>query len=329
MLIDVHTHVIPEKLPDFAGRDGGNRWPTMDPIDACNSRIMIAGKNFRTVTDQSWSVSRRLEDMSGEGVERQVLSPMPNLFSYWGEPGDTLDFSRYINGEIAAMVHAEPERFYGLGQVPLQDPDLAAKELAPIREMGLMGVEIGTNVNGASLADPKFLPFFIEAEKLRMPIFIHAQHPGGTERFTGAPFLENLIGFPQENTLAAATLISGGVIERCPGLRVLFSHGGGGFALVLPRLDQGWRTMERFLPRLPSSYIDNFYFDTLFFDARGIGLLIEKFGAKRVMVGSDYPFVIREVPPGKHLTELEGLEDLDDSTIQAIHSGSCLEFLGI
>ena len=329
MLIDVHTHVIPEKLPDFAGRDGGNRWPTMDPIDACNSRIMIAGKNFRTVTDQSWSVSRRLEDMSGEGVERQVLSPMPNLFSYWGEPGDTLDFSRYINGEIAAMVHAEPERFYGLGQVPLQDPDLAAKELAPIREMGLMGVEIGTNVNGASLADPKFLPFFIEAEKLRMPIFIHAQHPGGTERFTGAPFLENLIGFPQENTLAAATLISGGVIERCPGLRVLFSHGGGGFALVLPRLDQGWRTMERFLPRLPSSYIDNFYFDTLFFDARGIGLLIEKFGAKRVMVGSDYPFAIREVPPGKHLTELEGLEDLDDSTIQAIHSGSCLEFLGI
>ncbi|MCH8886915.1 MAG: amidohydrolase [SAR324 cluster bacterium] len=326
MLIDVHTHVVPEKLPDFAGRAGGSRWPAMDPIDACNSRIMVGGKNFRTVTDQCWSASRRLEDMRGEGVERQVLSPMPNLFSYWGEPGDTLDFSRFINGEIAAMVRAEPERFYGLGQVPLQDPDLAARELAPIRQMGLLGVEIGTNVNGDSLADPKFLPFFIEAEKLGMPIFIHAQHPGGTDRFTGPRLLENLIGFPQENTLAAATLISGGVIERCPGLRVLFSHGGGGFALVLPRLDQGWRTMEQFLPRLPSSYVDNFYFDTLFFDAPGIGLLIEKFGARRVMVGSDYPFVIREGPPGKHLAELAGL---DDSAIQAIHAGSCLEFLGL
>ena len=326
MLIDVHTHVVPEKLPDFAGRGGGDRWPQMDPVDECHSRIMISGKNFRTVGDQCWSSGRRIDDMEAEGVARQVLSPMPNLFSYWGGPEDTRDFSRFVNEQIAEMVRAEPERFYGLGQVPLQAPELAAKELDGILAMGLLGVEIGTNVNGESLAGEKYLPFFQAAEERNVPIFIHAQHPGGTERFTGPGLLENLIGFPQENTLAAATLITGGVIERCPGLKVLFSHGGGGFALVLPRLDQGWRTMDQFLPRLPSSYVGNFYFDSLFFDPQGIALLIEKFGAGRVMMGSDYPFVIRENPAGLHLAETAGL---DETRRQAVRSGACLEFLGL
>lgn len=326
MIIDVHTHVVPHKLPDFAGRAGGSRWPSMEPVDDCHCRVMISGKNFRTVSDQCWSTNQRIQDMVSEGVERQVLSPMPNLFSYWGEPGDTLDFSRYINEQIAEMVRAEPERFYGLGQIPLQDPELAAKELGAIREMGLLGVEIGTNVNGKSLGDPMFLPFFIEAEAKGIPIFIHAQHPGGTDRFTGAKFLENLIGFPQENTLAAATLITGGVIERCPGLKLLFSHGGGGFGLVLPRLDQGWHTLEEYLPKLPSSYAENFYFDSLFYDAHGIEFLVNKFGVERVMVGSDYPFVVREIPPGKHLGKVA---NFNAAQIRAIHSETCLDFLGL
>ena len=128
MLIDVHTHVVPEKLPDFVGRSGGNRWPVMDPIDACNSRIMISGKNFRDLTDQSWSVSRRLEDMATEGVGRQVLSPMPNLFSYWGVPGDTLDFSRFINEEIATC----PLRDKNPGNIP---PDLSRQAALHRKEL--------------------------------------------------------------------------------------------------------------------------------------------------------------------------------------------------
>jgi aminocarboxymuconate-semialdehyde decarboxylase len=159
-----------------------------------------------------------------------------------------------------------------------------------------------------------------------MPVFVHAQDPTGVERFIGPPFLENLIGFPQENAIAAATLITGGVMERCPRLKVLFSHGGGGFAQMLPRLDQGWRTMGQFLPRLPSEYAGNFYFDTLQYDPLAIGLLLQRFGAQRLMVGSDYPFVIREVPPGKHL---HALGDLDPAARDAIRAGTCLEFLGL
>ena len=326
MLIDVHTHIVPEKFPDFSKRSGGNRWPTMDPVDACSARVMIAGKNFRTVTDQCWSVARRVEDMDAETVGRQVLSPMPKLFSYGFEPGDTLDFCRYVNGVIVEMMQAAPQRFYGLGIVPLQDPELAAKELARIRADGLHGVEIGTNINGKSLGDPSLLPFFQEAERQGVPIFVHAQDPTEPARFSGPPLLGNLIGFPLENLLAATTLITGGVIERCPSLRVLFSHGGGGFAMALPRLDQGWRTMEQWLPRLPSEYAANFYFDSLLYDRASIELIIAKFGAQRVTVGSDYPFVVREIPPGHHLHEVSGLSDAQR---EQIHTRSALEFLGV
>jgi aminocarboxymuconate-semialdehyde decarboxylase len=326
MIIDVHTHIVPEKLPDFSRRAGGSRWPQMDPVDSCSCRVMIAGKNFRTVTDQCWSVERRLADMDGDNIVRQVLSPMPKLFSYWFEPADTLDFGRYVNEVIADMIRAAPDRFFGLGMVPLQDPQLAAKELEQIRSLGLHGIEIGTNIDGKSLADPMFLPFFQEAERRQLPIFIHALDPYGEERFIGPHFLENLLGFPQENTVTAATLITGGVIEQCPNLKVLFSHGGSGFALLLPRLDQGWRTMQPWLPKLPSEYSGNFYFDTLLYDAAGIRLLLDKFGPQRLMVGSDYPFVIRETPPGKYLNEVTGLTAGEREQIQ---TKTCLEFLGI
>lgn len=326
MLIDVHTHIVPEKLPDFAHLPGGGRWPRMEAVDPCHSNVMIAGRNFRTVTDQCWSIERRLEDMGREEVTHQVISPMPELFSYWFDPADTRDFCRYVNEQIAEMVQAAPQRFIGLGIVPLQSAHLAAREIEPIQALGLRGIEIGTNINGLSLADPQFLPFFQEAEARDMPLFVHALHPGGVERFTGPPILNNLIGFPQENTLAAATFITGGVIEKCPGLRLLFSHGGSGFAMVLPRLDQGWRTLDEFLPRPPSSYIGNFYFDTLLFDAAGIRLQMEKFGSHRLAVGSDYPFVIREVPPGKAVREIE---DLTPADWEAISHTSALEFLGM
>ncbi|MEE8394445.1 MAG: amidohydrolase family protein, partial [bacterium] len=213
-----------------------------------------------------------------------------------------------------------------LGQVPLQDPDLAAREIAEMKKMGLHGLEIGTNVNGKSLGDPMFLPFFQEAQAQAMPIFVHAADPGGGDRFTGPKFLENLIGFPQENALAASTLVSGGVAEKCPDLKFLFSHGGGGFAIVLPRLDQGWHTMGKFLPRPPSAYIGNFYFDSLLFDPLGIKFLIEKFGTRRVMLGTDYPFAIREAPAGKFVDELKGLPE---EHLAALDSGTCLDFLGV
>src|SRR5262245_22683858 len=146
MIIDLHTHVVPDVFPAVGARRAGAKWPQMDPIDPTRSKVMIAGENFRTVTDQCWSGARRMADMATDGVDVQVIAPMPELLSYWFEPGDARDFGRYVNEYIASLVQAQPGRFVGLGTVPLQDPELAAKELESVRAMGLAGIEIGSNV---------------------------------------------------------------------------------------------------------------------------------------------------------------------------------------
>ena len=128
MVIDVHSHVVPEHFaPKPRGSD--DRWPEMDHFEAGRARVVIAGRDFRTVTDQVWSVRRRLEDMDREGVAAQVISPMPELLSYWLPLEDARAIAETVNGYIAGMVHAARDRFYGLGMVPLQDPDAAARGL--------------------------------------------------------------------------------------------------------------------------------------------------------------------------------------------------------
>ena len=148
MIIDVHTHIVPEHFPPAGNRASARRWPFMDHFETARARVMIAGENFRTVTEQCWNPARRIGDIAKEGVDAQVISPMPELLSYWFTPEDSLEFGRYTNEFIATMVQSSPKTFYGLGMVPLQDPDLAAKELARLKQMGLAGIELGSNILG-------------------------------------------------------------------------------------------------------------------------------------------------------------------------------------
>ncbi len=201
----------------MAGRIGGDKWPVTKCVcgKAHHKHVMISGKNFRTITDQCWSPERRITDMDHENVDIQVLSPMPELLSYWFNPEDTLDFSRQINFQLSEFIAANPDRFWGLGMLPLQDPEMAAKEIKRLKnDFGLKGVEVGTNINGRSIGDPFFTPFFAEAESEGIAIFIHALHPLGSDRIVGPSALSALIGFPTENALAVASLITGGVIRK-------------------------------------------------------------------------------------------------------------------
>ncbi|WP_428912020.1 amidohydrolase family protein [Niallia sp. Krafla_26] len=310
MKIDVHTHFVPEVLPAMADRLGDHRWPATKCQcgKSHHKQIMISGKNFRTITDQCWSPQRRIEDMDHEDVTVQVLSPMPELLSYWFKAEDTLEFSRSINAELSAFIQNDPARFLGLGMVPLQDPELAAKELKRLKnEFGLKGVEVGTNINGKSIGDPFFDPFFAEAEAEGMTIFVHALHPIGKERIIGPSALSALIGFPTENALAASSLITGGVLEKFPNLKIYISHGGGTFSTLLPRLTFGWERMEeirKVIPHPPSYYAKKIYYDTLVYDINTLHYLIGQFGSSRLMIGSDYPFLIREKDPGYWIDDL-------------------------
>ncbi len=326
--VDIHTHIVPASFPAYAGRHAGVRWPSMAPGHDCrHCNVMIAGKVFRTVSDECWSIERRLEVMEASRVGCQVLSPMPELLSYWLEPEDAQALGRHVNDTIAAMVADGAGRFSGLGMVPLQDPDLAVRELEHLMKSGVFrGVEIGTNVNGISIADPRFAPFFQAAEALDAAIFVHALHPAATDRLIG-PAPPSLVLFPCETATAIASLIMGGIIGRHPRLRIAFSHGGGVFALVLPRLMHGWKLMpgmKEKVPEAPAAQARRLFYDTLVYDKDTLGFLIERFGKTQLCVGTDHPFLIEERDPVGAVEAL-GLAPADQ---ELLLSGNARRFLG-
>ncbi|MGH7348362.1 MAG: amidohydrolase family protein, partial [Candidatus Rokuibacteriota bacterium] len=183
MIVDMHAHIIPENFPPAGPRPSAWSWPSLDHFEPGRARVMIGGENYRTVHDGNWNVERRLSDMKRQRVDVEVISPMPELCAYWFTPADALDLCRYTNDVIVRMCAAAPGRFIGLGIVPLQDPDMAAKELTHIKSLGFPGVELGSNVNGKSLGMAEFQGFFQEAERLGVAVFVHALRPTMMERF--------------------------------------------------------------------------------------------------------------------------------------------------
>lgn len=186
-IIDVHTHVVPASFPANPSPDSNTRWPCMCMRGADQAVIEFAGKAFRELDARSWDVTRRIDDMDRDGIAAQVLSPMPELLSYWFSPGDGLELARYVNQQIAEMMARAPRRLHGLGMVPMQDVELACAELARLKADGFKGVQLGSNINGVMPGDARFLPFYAECERLDMAVFVHALHPVGAERLKDFP----------------------------------------------------------------------------------------------------------------------------------------------
>ena len=233
--IDIHTHIVPENFPAYAGKGRDVPWPAMAEAHACHRHVMISGKVYRTVADGSWSVPRRIEAMAAMRVARQALSPMPELLSYWLPLEDGRALIRYLNEQIAEMIALAPQRFIGLGAVPLQDVDSALRELEHVmKSMKFSGVEIASHVNGVSIGDARFEPFFAEAERIGAAIFVHALRPAGQERIVGA-FAEQAVCFPGDIALAAASMITGSRIESAPGARLERDPQGEGIARRVAR----------------------------------------------------------------------------------------------
>ncbi|MDP2409149.1 MAG: amidohydrolase family protein [Pseudolabrys sp.] len=330
--IDIHTHIVPAEFPAYAGAHrtefGGKQWPQMAAgCDCHHKNVMIDGKNFRTVTDECWDIGRRAEAMAQMNIARQVLSPMPELLSYWLPLEDALPLNRHVNDSIAAMVAQAPDKFIGLGGVPMQDPDVAARELERLMRDGFRGVELGSNINGAALGDPKFDVFFAAAEELGAAIFVHALHPAGKERIVGPPGLMAYIGFPLDTAYAIASLMTGGTLTRYPKLRLAFSHGGGAFASILPRLARGWDIKPEFAERIgvsPFEHARKLYYDTLVYDPHTLRHLIDTFGVRQLCIGTDFPFDIHDRTPVESVAAL----NLSDGELKLLHHDNAMRFLG-
>jgi aminocarboxymuconate-semialdehyde decarboxylase len=301
----------------------------MAPADsACQRHVMIDGQIYRTVPDAAWDGARRAHDMTRTGVAHQVVSPMPELLSYWLHADDALALTRFINDELAALVQAWPQHFTALGAVPLQNVDLAVRELERlVRELGLAGVELGSNIDGKPVGHPDFEPFFSAAEALGAAVFVHALRPCGMDRLVGPPLLEQVLAFPGEVGLAAASFMTSGVLTRHPRLRLAFSHGGGALPMALPRMQHAWEHMtpvHQCMAQAPRELARRLFVDNLVYDRSAIGYLMDIYGPTQVMAGSDYPFAIMERDPALRINGL----GLDDSTRNLLRRANALRWLG-
>ena len=291
---------------------------------------MMKGEScFREVEANCWDPAVRLEECDRAGIQVQVLSTVPVMFSYWAKPKDVLDLSRLLNDHLAGIIRDHPARFAGLGTVPLQDPDLAARELERcVKELGLSGAQIGTHVNHWNLDEPALFPFFQCAQDLGAALFVHPWDMLGKERLSKY-WLAWLVGMPAEVSLAICSMIFGGVLERLPKLRIAFAHGGGSFPGTLGRIERGFLGRPDLVavdnPVNPRSYLGRFYLDSLVHDPDMLRHLLRLVGPERVALGSDYPFPLGEPVPG---ALIQSLPELTPEIRERLTSGTALEFLG-
>jgi aminocarboxymuconate-semialdehyde decarboxylase len=296
----------------------------MEPVDGSTDRMLIFGPRPFRARDVFFEAERRIQEQDASGVDAEVLTPMPPLLRYDLPAADGLALARYVNEVSAQLCAHDPSRLIGLGMVPLQDPDAATAELPAVAELGLRGVEIASNILGVPVGDERFLPFFAEAERLGLAVFVHAM-PTGESSLPVAARGTYVVGL--EGATAAASLVAGGTAAKCPELRICFSHGAGGYPLMLPRAQYFWSGAWNEEPVVPEraimhddgpspiQYARRFYYDSLVFDRRALRYLVDLLGADRLLVGSDFPAMPREDPAARTLRTLDLPQDqLDDIT---------------
>jgi len=328
--IDLHTHILPKHWPDLSKRYGYQGFMQLEHTGPGCACMMVGDHRFRDVSENTWDAEVRLGECDEAGVGVQVLSTVPVMFNYWAKPRDTHDLSKMLNDHIAEVCDARPDRFVGLGTLPMQAPSLAVKELERcVTELGLPGVQIGSHVNEWNLDEPQLFEVFEAAQALGAAVFVHPWDMLAPERMDRY-WLRWLIGMPTETTIAICSMLFGGVFERLPDLRVAFAHGGGSFAGTLGRIQHGFDVRPDLCAvansKPPTDYAGRFYVDSLVHDPRALDLLIDTVGVERVALGSDYPFPLGEHRPG---ALVESMDSLSTEQKERVLSGTALEFLAL
>jgi aminocarboxymuconate-semialdehyde decarboxylase len=296
--IDVHFHVAPRDFVDAVRRETFAEAVQIEPRNGQEYLSYHPPTGVVVEPDTPLRADLHDERLIVEGLNRRKLDaaavgPPPTLFFYWTPPDLGERIARTLNDAIAAFVRAHPDRFFGLGTLPMQDGKRAAQELERVvTQLGFRGIELCTHVAGMDLDHESLEPVWTAAERLRVPFFLHPQNSGDMSRMRDL-HLWNVVGFPMETALTAARLLLGGVFERHPGLKMILAHGGGYFPYQIGRLDHGWAMRRELFPRAPrrpSEYLDNIYCDSLTHSAISLRFLLDRLGDEHVVIGSDYPF---------------------------------------
>ncbi len=326
--VDIHTHIIPENLPQWKEKFGYGEFITLEHHKPCCANMMMDGEFFREIESNCWDAEARLKECGHHHVDVQVLSTIPVMFSYWAEPKHTLEISKFLNDHIAEICHLFPKRFVGLGTIPMQHTEMAIKELRRCKEIGLKGIQIGSHVNDWNLNEPALFPIFEAMQDLDMALFVH---PWWWSAKTKMPkyWLPWLVGMPAETSLAICSMIFGGIFERLPKLRVAFAHGGGAFPATIGRIEHGWQARPDLVAvdniHNPKKYLGQFWLDSLVHDPKMLQFVVDLVGANRVTLGTDYPFPLGEDNPG----ELIKTSGFDLKTQEILLGTSALEWLNM
>ena len=308
LVVDIHTHILPEHIPPFAQRFGYGGFIHLDHHCPGCARMMKDDQFFREIQSNCWDPEVRLGECTAHGVHMQVLSTVPVMFSYWAPSKDALEVARFLNDHIADVVRRYPGRFEGLGTLPMQDPDRSIQELERCKAIGLKGIQIGSHINDWNLDALELFPVFQACERLGMAVFVHPWD------MMGAPtmpkyWLPWLVGMPAESSRALCSLIFGGVLERLPNLRVAMAHGGGSFPATLGRIQHGFDVRPDLCavdnPVPPASYVGKFWLDSLVHDPKALDFITDMMGEDKIALGTDYPFPLGELEPGRLIQSMD------------------------
>ena len=290
--------------------------------------MMQGGQFFRNIQENCWDESIRITDYESYATKVQVVCTIPVMFSYWAKTADCVSLSQFLNDHIAELVQRYPKNYIGLGTIPMQDTEEAIKELERIKSIGLVGIQIGSNINDENLSEEKFFPIFEACERLSLAVMVHPWQMMGFDSMKKY-WLPWLVGMPAETSRAACSLIFGGVLERLPNLRICFSHAGGSFLPTIGRIEHGYNCRPDLVaidnPINPREYLGKFWVDSITHDLDALKYILQLQGSNRVCLGSDYPFPLGELQPGKLIKSMNyPLE----KTSQLLH-GSALSWLGM
>lgn len=290
--IDIHCHVIPEEFWDAS--DSGNSWFGASLVHRDEYCYIDTDARFAGPVEANWrlSVDDRVSLMDSIGLDVQIVSPPPYFFNYHLPAEEGKQSARIINEGLLKMVFQKPDRFSAFATLPFQNVDYAVQELEWAMASGMKGAELCTHVNGMNYDDESLWPLFEAAEDLGAFLFFHPHNPAGKERMTNY-YTANTIGNPLENLMAISSIISGGVLDKFPGLDLCFSHGGGYASFGAPRIDRGYKVRQEAglnLSRIPSDYLGSLYYDCLTHGHEELAFLISRVGSDRIMLGSDFPF---------------------------------------
>ena len=326
--IDMHTHIIPKNMPNWTEKFGYGKFIHLEHNLDNSANMMQGGNFFRRIEENCWNEKQRITEYEKFNTQVQVVCTIPVLFSYWAKPKDCLELSEFLNDHIAALIQEYPKNYIGLATIPMQDSEIAIKELERAKSIGLVGIQIGSNINDENLSEEKFFPIFEACERLGMAVLIHPWQMmgfGSMEKY----WLPWLVGMPAETSRAACSMIFGGVLERLPNLRICFSHAGGSFLPTIGRIEHGFNSRPDLVaidnPINPRDYLGKFWVDCITHDIEALKYILKLQGSKRVCLGSDYPFPLGDLEIGKFITE----SDLSNEAIEDIFCHSTLEWLNL